>query len=108
MLNHLSTPSNREVVVNFGNLSKGVPWKTDLALSLTVLIDISMIGTCSPLAQMCRVADNTNCLYTLLLNSLSAKISVLVMPLVMYLDITFFSLLEILPVVLLSNFWMVI
>ena len=62
-----------------------------LARSFTVLIDRSMIGKCSPLEQMCRVAGRRRLLYFSHANSLSPNSSIIVKPLLKYFLITSFS-----------------
>ena len=50
-----------------------------------------MIGTCSPLEQMCKVAGRKRLSYASNVNSLSPKTSVIVKPLLRYFLMTNFN-----------------
>ena len=52
LFNHLSTPSNNEMVITLGKYVNGKFTDAALACSLIVLIERSTIGTCSPREQI--------------------------------------------------------
>ena len=63
-LSHFLICSRSAITIIFGIDLYGTSWKTDLDLSLMVLIDCSIMGACSPFAQMCNLAGISICLYS--------------------------------------------
>ena len=57
---HRSMVSTRETIVIRGSLVKDVSWHVALTRSLTVRTDLSMMGTCSPFAHICKVAGKNS------------------------------------------------
>ena len=105
--NQRSSPSNRDIVTSLVKKSDGIFIYVALARRLIVLMERSIIGTCSPREHIWRVAGRNIDSYDSPLNSLSQNTLVIVKPLVRYFDITNFNFFHISVAFLFVNFCIV-